>query len=157
LPTIGSSCTPCGLLRDWSQTGRCRSSVVEHSLGKGEVVGSIPTGSTSLCKGLGGSFEVLPKSVSPEYPRYAPVCRFACVGGHRSPSPLATPRARSTSPSAPASRDPSPALVTLKLRDLAEPIFFRSSGDQKGGVWGPRASPIRRGSFATSNPDRLGR
>ena len=28
--------------------GRCRSSVVEHSLGKGEVVGSIPTGSTSL-------------------------------------------------------------------------------------------------------------
>ena len=26
---------------------RCRSSVVEHSLGKGEVVGSIPTGSTS--------------------------------------------------------------------------------------------------------------
>ena len=28
--------------------GRCRSSVVEHSLGKGEVVGSIPTGSTSF-------------------------------------------------------------------------------------------------------------
>ncbi len=26
--------------------GRCRSSVVEHSLGKGEVVGSIPPGST---------------------------------------------------------------------------------------------------------------
>src|ERR1700751_4847222 len=28
---------------------RCRSSVVEHSLGKGEVVSSILTGSTSLC------------------------------------------------------------------------------------------------------------
>src|ERR1700737_1245404 len=30
----------------------CRSSVVEHSLGKGEVVGSIPTGSTILFNGL---------------------------------------------------------------------------------------------------------
>jgi hypothetical protein len=33
---------------DPRQLGCCRSSVVEHSLGKGEVVGSIPTGSTSL-------------------------------------------------------------------------------------------------------------
>jgi hypothetical protein len=48
LPIVGASCTACGLPRDWSQTGRCRSSVVEHSLGKGEVVGSIPTGSTSI-------------------------------------------------------------------------------------------------------------
>jgi hypothetical protein len=30
-----------------SKTECCRSSVVEHSLGKGEVVGSIPTGSTT--------------------------------------------------------------------------------------------------------------
>jgi hypothetical protein len=34
--------------------GCCRSSVVEHSLGKGEVVGSIPTGSTISIKDLGG-------------------------------------------------------------------------------------------------------
>ena len=30
-----------------TEAKRCRSSVVEHPLGKGEVVGSIPTGSTS--------------------------------------------------------------------------------------------------------------
>jgi hypothetical protein len=35
----------------------CRSSVVEHPLGKGEVVGSIPTGSTSLIKDLGDRLE----------------------------------------------------------------------------------------------------
>ena len=48
LPTIRASCTACGLPRDWSRNARCRSSVVEHSLGKGEVVGSIPTGSTTI-------------------------------------------------------------------------------------------------------------
>ena len=32
------------------ETECCRSSVVEHSLGKGEVVGSIPTGSTTSRK-----------------------------------------------------------------------------------------------------------
>jgi hypothetical protein len=43
-----------------SRPGGCRSSVVEHPLGKGEVVGSIPTGSTTqriranvyLCRGF---------------------------------------------------------------------------------------------------------
>lgn len=35
---------------------RCRSSVVEHPLGKGEVVGSIPTGSTTLQINILGAF-----------------------------------------------------------------------------------------------------
>ena len=34
----------------WALACCCRSSVVEHSLGKGEVVGSIPPGSTSLIR-----------------------------------------------------------------------------------------------------------
>ena len=37
--------------------GRCRSSVVEHSLGKGEVVGSIPTGSTGLSAIFGANLQ----------------------------------------------------------------------------------------------------
>jgi hypothetical protein len=37
----------CARVVDGPRSGRCRSSVVEHSLGKGEVVGSIPTGSTT--------------------------------------------------------------------------------------------------------------
>ena len=43
LPITGASCISGGT---GLRPGRCRSSVVEHPLGKGEVVGSIPTGST---------------------------------------------------------------------------------------------------------------
>ena len=39
---------PSVAARPISRPGGCRSSVVEHPLGKGEVVGSIPTGSTSV-------------------------------------------------------------------------------------------------------------
>jgi hypothetical protein len=46
---IGSSCIAFRSHRGpVSDPECCRSSVVEHSLGKGEVVGSIPTGSTTL-------------------------------------------------------------------------------------------------------------
>jgi hypothetical protein len=49
LPAAGTSGITLRLrLGPISRPGGCRSSVVEHSLGKGEVVGSIPTGSTSL-------------------------------------------------------------------------------------------------------------
>jgi hypothetical protein len=49
LPAAGTSgITLRSRLGPISRPGGCRSSVVEHSLGKGEVVGSIPTGSTSL-------------------------------------------------------------------------------------------------------------
>src|SRR5271157_6481795 len=45
----GPRVLPCGRAGGQiPRPGGCRSSVVEHSLGKGEVVGSIPTGSTSL-------------------------------------------------------------------------------------------------------------
>src|SRR5438105_14340785 len=47
----GPRVLPCGRAGDRSsRRERCRSSVVEHSLGKGEVVGSIPTGSTTFRK-----------------------------------------------------------------------------------------------------------
>ena len=42
---------PC----DIAPARRCRSSVVEHSLGKGEVVSSILTGSTTNSPSIGGS------------------------------------------------------------------------------------------------------
>jgi hypothetical protein len=48
LPASAPSCIGSHSSQDDQWTGRCRSSVVEHSLGKGEVVGSIPTGSTTL-------------------------------------------------------------------------------------------------------------
>jgi hypothetical protein len=53
-----------------SVPGRCRSSVVEHSLGKGEVVGSIPTGSTILTKGLGLFSANVVETISPRYGCY---------------------------------------------------------------------------------------
>src|SRR6516164_9014687 len=46
LPTVVSSCICFQSQWGSAQTGRCRSSVVEHSLGKGEVESSILSGST---------------------------------------------------------------------------------------------------------------
>ena len=43
---------------DFSAARRCRSSVVEHPLGKGEVVSSILTGSTTKRPGKSGLFEL---------------------------------------------------------------------------------------------------
>src|ERR1700733_1510241 len=39
-------CFPASICRVWAGLGRCRSSVVEHPLGKGEVLSSILSGST---------------------------------------------------------------------------------------------------------------
>ena len=44
---------------------RCRSSVVEHPLGKGEVESSIPSGSTSLFNESGGLFRFASATACP--------------------------------------------------------------------------------------------
>jgi hypothetical protein len=64
-----------------SGLGRCRSSVVEHSLGKGEVVGSIPTGSTSL---FNGSRDMGPAIRTP--PHQIPLSRRESRSHHGAPT-----------------------------------------------------------------------
>ena len=63
-----------------TEAKRCRSSVVEHPLGKGEVVGSIPTGSTSISAIFGAD---LGFGVVPETERDANARHHLAPGWHR--------------------------------------------------------------------------
>src|SRR5215472_110974 len=62
---------------DCTETRGCRSSVVEHPLGKGEVVGSIPTGSTIFFKNLP---EMPTSGLRSTLPHEAVGCRTEPIG-----------------------------------------------------------------------------